>query len=69
MDQLRSLQLMLIVSQAILFFGGLLLSRIFGFSMLITYVPMIIFFFIFLIAIVSYYREHKIVDKSLMGDN
>jgi hypothetical protein len=69
MSQLKALQLMLVVSEAILFFGGLLLSRLFGFSMLVTYVPMTIFFFIFLIGILSYCREHGIADSSLMGDD
>lgn len=67
MSQLKILQLVLIVSEAIIFFAGLLLSKIFGFSMLITYIPMIIFFFVFLSAIVSYCRKHGIVDTSTMG--
>lgn len=69
MSPFKSLQLMLIVSEAIIFFGGLVLSRLFEFSMLYTYLPMIIFFFVYLKGLMSYYEKHGIVDKSLMGDD
>jgi hypothetical protein len=65
---LKNLQLVLVVSEAIIFITGLLLSQLFGFSMLLTFIPMIIFFFVFLHGIVSYCRKHNIVDETLMGD-
>lgn len=69
MDPLKALQLMLIVSEVTLFFAGLVFSRLFGFSMLLTYIPMTIFFFVFMSGILSYCRKHNIVDKTLMGDD
>ncbi len=69
MSPLKSLQLMLVVSEITLFLTGLLFSKLFGFSMLLTYIPMLVFFFVFLSAIVSYCQKHKIVDDALMGDD
>lgn len=65
MSPLKTLQVLLIVSEIAIFLAGFLLSRLFGFSMLLVYIPMTIFFFVFCVGIVSYCNSHHIADDEL----